>query len=106
MNRSYIPENQYTRQPTRLSDREQNRGTSRTVEALLTFFDLVIAFFTEPTVRATLRAFGAVLCFFAFLFIIGAVESASISFGAGVLASFLLFGAAFLCIYRPRKGTN
>jgi len=103
MNRSYIPENQYTRQPLPFSDREKDRGENRTVEAILTFFDLLIAFFTESAVRTTVRAFGAVLCFFAFVFVIGAVEAASLSFGAGVLASLLLFGAAFLCVYRPRK---
>ena len=104
MNRSYIPENQYTKQPLPFTDRE--KGSSRVTEALLSFFDLVIAFFSERTVRAVLRAFGAVLCFFAFLFVIGAVESASISFGTGVLLAFLLFGTAFLCVYRPRKGNT
>ena len=101
MNRSYIPENQYTVQNAPIAGE-----TPRAVEAILTFFDLVIAFFAEATVRATLRVLGAILCFFAFLFVIGAVEAATMTFGAGVLTSLLLFAIAFFCIYRPKKESN
>ncbi len=102
MNRSYAPESKYTVRPVSLSieRREKNRGA---VEQLLCFFDLVIAFFCENAVRTACRAFSAVACFFAFLFVISAVESASMSFGGGILLSLLLFAIAFFAVYRPKK---
>lgn len=72
-------------------------------ETLLVFFDLVIGFLTSPSVRMTLRVCGATLCFFAFLFVIGAVEAGSLGFGAGVLSILFLFGITFFCLYTPGK---
>ena len=99
MNRSYIPETQYRISP--VSQSEEGAG-NRITEALLCFFDLVIAFFSESTVRATLRVIGAVLCFIGFLFVVGAVETGAMTFAAGILTSALLVGVAFLCVYRRR----
>lgn len=102
MNRSYAPESKYTVRPAPLS--AENRETGRdAVEAILCFLDLVIAFFSAAAVRTTLRVLSAVSCFFAFLFVIGAVESAAMSLGGGLLLSFLLFSIAFFSVYRPKK---
>lgn len=99
MNRSYIPNRQYKVNNAPIA----GGATSSAIEAILSFFDLVIAFFAEPAVRATVRVIGAVLCFFAFLFVIGAVEAATMTFGAGILTSLLLFAIAFFCVYRPKR---
>lgn len=69
-------------------------------EALLLIFDLVFGFFAEPAVRIGLRVLAAVASFFTFLFVVGAVEAGTLSFGAGVLATLLLFAIAFVSVYR------
>ena len=103
MNRAYIPENTYTAAYTEKTSRSVS---SNTVEGILTFFDLVIGFFASAAIRKTLRVIGAALCFFAFLFVIGAVEAATISFGAGILSTLLLCAMAFLCVYRSGERKN
>ena len=106
MNRAYTPESKYTSRPACFSDGERSQRGRSIIEALLCFFDLVIAFFSEAAVRTTLRAFSAIACFFAFLFVIGAVESAAMSLGGGILLSFLLFSIAFFSVYRPKKNNS
>lgn len=100
MNRTYIPEN------SRENTAEHLTRVRSALELILCFFDLVIDFFSEESVRKTVRVFTVIACFFAFLFVIGAVETAAIGFGAGILASALLFSIAFFCVYRPMKHHN
>jgi uncharacterized membrane protein len=97
MNRTYIPEN------SRENNAERLPRIAAVLELILRFFDLVLDFFSEESVRKTVRVFAVIVCFFAFLFVIGAVETAAIGLGAGILASALLFSIAFFCVYRPMK---
>lgn len=106
MNRSYAPNSQYTSRPACFPEKAGREKSRDVVEALLCFFDLVIAFFSEAAVRTALRAVSAVACFFAFLFVIGAVESAAMSFGGGILLSLLLLSIAFFSVYRPKKNNT
>ena len=106
MNRSYAPDSQYTARPVCFPERDSSRSAGSLVEAILTFFDLLIAFFSETAVHTALRAVSAVACFFAFLFVIGAVESATMSFGGGILASLLLFSIAFFSVFKIKKNNT
>jgi len=101
MNHTYMPEQ--NREPAAESFTSAASRIATVKESLLRFFDFILDFFSEESVRATIRVFGAIFCFFAFLFVIGAVESVAISFGTGILASALLFSIAFFCVYRPKK---
>lgn len=106
MNRAYTPESGYTSRPVCFPEKEGRKQNRDVIETILCFFDLVIAFFSETAVRTTLRTVSAVACFFAFLFVIGAVESATMSFGGGILLSLLLLSIAFFSVYRPKKNNT
>jgi hypothetical protein len=105
MNRTYHPEQSYIAQSEafRAPMPREAHGISRAAETVLGFFDLAVGFLSSSAVRSTLRILSAVLCFFIFLFVIGAVEAGSLSFGGGVLASVLLCSAAYLLVLRPKR---
>lgn len=104
MNRSYLPENRCDMHYDPVSVSPVREGASAGIlESVLVFFDLLIAFFTSSAIRTTLRVIGVLLCFVAFLFVIGSVEAEVLGFGAGVLSALLLCAIAFLCVYRPKK---
>ncbi len=106
MNRTYIPENRYenryeeSERAVAAPVRKAAEKTVGAVEALLMVFDMIFGFFAEPAVRTGLRVVSVVGCFFAFLFVIGAVETGALTFGAGILTSILLATVAFLSVYR------
>ena len=78
-------------------------GICRAAETVLGFIDLVIGFLASSAVRATIRILSAALCFLVFLFVIGAVEAGTMSFGGGVLASVLLCSLAYLLVLKPKR---
>ena len=83
---------------------------SRATETALSFLDTVvdafISFFASSAIRTTLRAIGAALCFFGILFVIGAVETGVLTFGAGILASILLCAISFLLVFARVSRTD
>ena len=104
MNRTYIPENRYEKRENAVAApvRRAAEKTAHAVEALLLAFDMIFGLFAEPAVRAGLRVLSVVACFFAFLFVVGAVETGALTFGAGILVSVLLFALAFVSVYRGK----
>ena len=89
MNRQYISKAEY----------RPASPIARATENLLTVFDCLIEFFADTAVLAGIRVMMATLCFFAFVFVIGAVESTAITLGGGIMLSIMLFGIAFLSVY-------
>ncbi len=75
---------------------------TRGCEAVLRFFDMLLALLSDGNVRKTIRICGAVLCFIGFLGVIAAVEAETLTFGGGILSGALLFGLAFLCVFRSK----
>jgi hypothetical protein len=77
------------------------------VEALaentLCIFDCLIEFFSDKTVQAGLRMLAALFSFFAFIFVVGAVEAETITLGSGVLLSIMLFSLSFIAVYGIRS---
>ena len=106
MNRAYNPQSKYTSRTAGFREEAEREQSRAIIEMILSFFDLVIAFFSEDVVRTALRAVSAITCFFAFLFVISAVESATMTFGGGILLSLLLLSIAFFSVYRPKKNNT
>ena len=89
MNRQYISKAEY----------RPASPIVRATESLLTIFDCLIEFFADTAVLAGIRVMLSTLCFFAFVFVIGAVEAEAVTLGGGILLSIMLFGIAFLSVY-------